>query len=100
MLPNNATTDFINEEFGLMFHSDSAFLRGMVDRGDHHLAFAVERSAAPVDAACVARGQDRAAQARRCEDSVGTIARDQIATPAAIVESEPPGVLRGHGRMR
>lgn len=29
MLPNNATTDFINEEFGLMFHSDSAFLRGM-----------------------------------------------------------------------
>ncbi len=32
MLPNNATTDFINEEFGLMFHSDSAFLRGMLEK--------------------------------------------------------------------
>lgn len=29
MLPNNATTNFINTEFGLAFHSDSAFLRGM-----------------------------------------------------------------------
>ena len=32
MLPNNATTDFINEEFGLLFHSDSAFLRGMLEK--------------------------------------------------------------------
>ena len=32
MLPNNATTDFINEEFGLMFHADSAFLRGMLEK--------------------------------------------------------------------
>jgi hypothetical protein len=32
MLPNSATTDFINEEFGLMFHSDSAFLRGMLEK--------------------------------------------------------------------
>jgi hypothetical protein len=29
MLPNNATNNFINTEFGLAFHSDSAFLRGM-----------------------------------------------------------------------
>ncbi len=29
MLPNNATTNFVNVEFGLAFHSDSAFLRGM-----------------------------------------------------------------------
>jgi hypothetical protein len=29
MLPNNATTNFVNTEFGLAFHSDSAFLRGM-----------------------------------------------------------------------
>jgi hypothetical protein len=29
MLPNNATTNFINTEFGLAFHTDSAFLRGM-----------------------------------------------------------------------
>lgn len=32
MLPNSATADFINEEFGLMFHSDSAFLRGMLEK--------------------------------------------------------------------
>jgi hypothetical protein len=32
MLPNSATTDFINEEFGLMFHTDSAFLRGMLEK--------------------------------------------------------------------
>lgn len=29
MLPNNSVTNFINTEFGLAFHSDSAFLRGM-----------------------------------------------------------------------
>lgn len=29
MLPNNATTNFVNTEFGLAFHADSAFLRGM-----------------------------------------------------------------------
>jgi hypothetical protein len=32
MLPNSTTQDFINEEFGLMFHSDSAFLRGMIEK--------------------------------------------------------------------
>ena len=32
MLPNNATTNFINTEFGLAFHSDSAFLRGMLEK--------------------------------------------------------------------
>ncbi len=31
MLPNNATTNFINTEFGLAFHTDSAFLRGMLE---------------------------------------------------------------------
>ena len=30
MLPNNATTNFVNTELGLAFHSDSAFLRGIV----------------------------------------------------------------------
>lgn len=32
MLPNNATTNFINAEFGLAFHADSAFLRGMLEK--------------------------------------------------------------------
>ena len=32
MLPNNATTNFINTELGLAFHSDSAFLRGMLEK--------------------------------------------------------------------
>jgi hypothetical protein len=32
MLPNNAVTNFINTEFGLAFHSDSAFLRGMLEK--------------------------------------------------------------------
>ncbi len=32
MLPNNSTTNFVNTEFGLAFHSDSAFLRGMLER--------------------------------------------------------------------
>lgn len=32
MLPNNSTTNFVNTEFGLAFHSDSAFLRGMLDK--------------------------------------------------------------------
>lgn len=32
MLPNNATTNFINAEFGLAFHSDSAFVRGMIEK--------------------------------------------------------------------
>lgn len=32
MLPNNATTNFINTEFGLAFHADSAFLRGMLEK--------------------------------------------------------------------
>jgi hypothetical protein len=32
MLPNNPTVNFINTEFGLAFHSDSAFLRGMLEK--------------------------------------------------------------------
>ncbi|HEY5757062.1 MAG TPA: hypothetical protein VIU34_14615 [Steroidobacter sp.] len=32
MLPNNATTNFVNTEFGLAFHADSAFLRGMLEK--------------------------------------------------------------------
>ena len=32
MLPNNATTNFINSELGLAFHSDSAFLRGILSK--------------------------------------------------------------------
>lgn len=32
MLPNNATTNFVNTEFGLAFHTDSAFLRGMLEK--------------------------------------------------------------------
>ncbi|WP_129642347.1 general secretion pathway protein GspF [Peristeroidobacter agariperforans] len=32
MLPNNSTTNFVNAEFGLAFHSDSAFLRGMLEK--------------------------------------------------------------------
>ena len=57
MLPNNAVTNFINTEFGLAFHSDSAFLRGMLDRGfttvrdvagaDFGLAAAVEEGLLP-----------------------------------------------------
>ncbi len=31
MLPNNATTNFINTELGLAFHADSAFLRGILE---------------------------------------------------------------------
>lgn len=31
MLPNNATTNFVNTELGLAFHSDSAFLRGILE---------------------------------------------------------------------
>jgi hypothetical protein len=31
MLPNNAVTNFINTDLGLAFHSDSAFLRGILD---------------------------------------------------------------------
>jgi hypothetical protein len=32
MLPNNATTNFVNTELGLAFHSDSAFLRGILSK--------------------------------------------------------------------
>lgn len=32
MLPNNATTNFINEELGLRFHARSAFLRGILEK--------------------------------------------------------------------
>jgi hypothetical protein len=32
MLPNSSTTNFVNVEFGLAFHTDSAFLRGMLAR--------------------------------------------------------------------
>lgn len=32
MLPNNATTNFINTDLGLAFHSGSAFLRGILAR--------------------------------------------------------------------
>jgi len=32
MLPNNATTNFVNTEFGLAFHADSAFVRGMISK--------------------------------------------------------------------
>jgi hypothetical protein len=32
MLPNSSTTNFVNTEFGLAFHTDSAFLRGMLAR--------------------------------------------------------------------
>jgi hypothetical protein len=32
MLPNNATTNFVNTELGLAFHTDSAFLRGILER--------------------------------------------------------------------
>ena len=32
MLPSNSTTNFVNTELGLAFHSDSAFLRGILER--------------------------------------------------------------------
>ena len=32
MLPNNAITNFVNTELGLAFHSDSAFLRGILEK--------------------------------------------------------------------
>ncbi len=32
MLPNNATTNFVNTELGLAFHTDSAFLRGILEK--------------------------------------------------------------------
>jgi hypothetical protein len=32
MLPNNATTNFVDTQFGLAFHTDSAFLRGMLEK--------------------------------------------------------------------
>jgi len=32
MLPNNATTNFVNTELGLAFHADSAFLRGILSK--------------------------------------------------------------------
>src|SRR5262249_48765168 len=32
LLPNNATTNLVNTEFGLAVHSDSAFLRGMLEK--------------------------------------------------------------------
>jgi hypothetical protein len=32
MLPNNPTTNFVNTELGIAFHSDSAFLRGILER--------------------------------------------------------------------
>ena len=32
MLPNNATTNFVNSELGLAFHADSAFLRGILSK--------------------------------------------------------------------
>ncbi len=32
MLPNNRTTNFVDTQFGLAFHSDSAFLRGMLEK--------------------------------------------------------------------
>jgi hypothetical protein len=31
MLPNNAVTNFVDNQFGLAFHTDSAFLRGMLE---------------------------------------------------------------------
>lgn len=31
MLPNNATTNYVNTELGLAFHSDSQFLRGILE---------------------------------------------------------------------
>ncbi|MBM0107403.1 hypothetical protein JM946_21905 [Steroidobacter sp. S1-65] len=31
MLPNNSQTNFIDTQFGLAFHTDSAFLRGMIE---------------------------------------------------------------------
>src|SRR5215207_8069992 len=72
----------------------------MIDRGDHELALAVERRAAPVDAAGVTRRLDRSLQARRRENALRAIARDQIAALAAIVESESPCILRRNCRMR
>jgi hypothetical protein len=32
MLPNNATTNFVNDELGLRFHADSGFLRGILEK--------------------------------------------------------------------
>ncbi len=32
MLPNNSQTNFVNTEFGLAFHTDSAFLRGIQEK--------------------------------------------------------------------
>ncbi|HKU13343.1 MAG TPA: hypothetical protein VJQ52_03055 [Steroidobacteraceae bacterium] len=32
MLPNNAVTNFVDTQFGLAFHTDSAFLRGMIEK--------------------------------------------------------------------
>lgn len=32
MLPNNSQTNFVDTQFGLAFHTDSAFLRGMIEK--------------------------------------------------------------------
>src|SRR5690606_19663917 len=32
MLPNNSQTNFIDTQFGLAFHTDSGFLRGMIEK--------------------------------------------------------------------
>lgn len=32
MLPNNSQTNFVDTQFGLAFHTDSAFLRGMLEK--------------------------------------------------------------------
>src|SRR6185369_6193120 len=72
----------------------------VIDGGDHELTLAVERCAAPIDAAGVTRRLDRALQARRREDAFRAIVRDEVAALAAVVEGEAPGVVRRHGGVR
>ena len=74
--------------------------REVIDRCDDELTLAVESKTAPVDPADVARRENRAAHARRREDAFRAVLRNELATLAAIVESQAPGILRSDCRVR
>src|SRR5947207_11103449 len=68
----------------------------MIDGRDDALALLVEHDAAPVHAADVTGCQERAARVRRGENAFVAQRGDELATLAAIPESEAPGISGLH----
>src|SRR5215831_15295225 len=67
----------------------------MVDRRDDNLSLAVIGNASPIHSACISRRFDGGFRVWWSEKALRFQGTNQVATPAAVVEGEPPCIFFG-----